>query len=51
MRNISLGQILILLLLCFLLFGDFVMFKKKLINLIKKLLSFFFKSKNRKKGS
>jgi Sec-independent protein translocase protein TatA len=50
MRNISFGQILVLLLICFLLFGDFVSVKKKLIGFVKKSVGFFFK-KNRKKGS
>lgn len=49
MRNISFGQILVLLLICFLLFGDLVSVKKKLTNFVKKSLGFFFK-KNRKKG-
>ena len=48
MRNISVGQILVLLFLCFLLFGDFVSIKKKLTEFIKKSLNFFLK-KNRKK--
>lgn len=50
MRNISFGQILILLFLCFLLFGDFVNIKKKLLVFIKKLVKLFSKE-NRKKGS
>lgn len=50
MRNISFGQILVLLLICFLLFGDFVSVKKKFISFVKKSLNFFLK-KNRKKGS
>ena len=50
MRNISFGQILVLLLICFLLFGDYVNVKKKLTGFVKKSLNFFFK-KNRKKGS
>ena len=50
MRNISFGQILILLILCFLLFGDFVNLKKKLVVIVKKCISFIEK-KNRKKGS
>ena len=50
MRNISLGQILVLLFLCFLLFGDFVGFKKKLLVIVKKCGKFISK-KNRKKGS
>lgn len=49
MRNISFGQILVLLLICFLLFGDFVNVKKKLTVLIKKSLNIFLR--NRKKGS
>ena len=50
MRNISFGQILILILICFLLFGDFVSVKKKLSAFVKNSLDFFFK-KYRKKGS
>ena len=50
MRNISFGQILVLLLICFLLFGDFVSVKKKFIGFVKKSLNIFLK-KNRKKGS
>lgn len=52
MRNISFGQILVLLLICFLLFGDFVSVKKKLSVFVKNSLDFFFKKhRNRKKGS
>ena len=50
MRNISFGQILILLFLCFLLFGDFVGLKKKFLANIKKFSKFISKE-NRKKGS
>lgn len=51
MRNISFGQILVLLLLCFLLFGDLISVKKKLTGFIKKSLSWALKKKHRKKGS
>lgn len=37
MRNISFSQILILILICFLLFGDFMYVKKKLIKYYIKL--------------
>lgn len=50
MRNISFGQILVLAIICFLLFGDFFNFKKKLITL-KKQLRDTFSTKNRKKGT
>nr|QYJ09262.1 Sec-independent protein translocase component tatA/E [Pleurosigma sp. mgcode 4] len=50
MRNISFGQILILLFLCFLLFGDFISLKKKLLVVIKKFIKLISKE-NRKKGS
>lgn len=50
MRNIGFGQILVLLLLCFFLFGDFISLKKKLIDLSKNVNSYISK-KNRKKGS
>ena len=50
MRNISFGQILILLILCFLLFGDFVSFKKKFVVFVKKFVKVFSKE-NRKKGN
>ena len=50
MRNVSFGQILILLLICFLLFGDFNSLKKKLVNTFKKGFNLFEKT-NRKKGS
>lgn len=50
MRNISFGQILILIVLCFLLFGDFFNLKKKL-NQLKKQFYGFINTKNRKKGS
>lgn len=50
MRNIGFGQIIILLLLCFLLFGDFFSLKKKLVALGKTMNSYLSKN-NRKKGS
>ena len=51
MRNIGLGQVLVLLLLCFLLFGDFSRLKKKLIEINKFLNRYFLKKRSRKKGS
>ena len=50
MRNVSFGQIIVLLLICFLLFGDYFSFKKKLINLVKDVKDSLL-TKNRKKGS
>lgn len=50
MRNIGLGQILVLLLLCFLLFGDFSSLKKSFINISKSVNDFLFKN-NRRKGN
>lgn len=50
MRNIGLGQFLVLLLLCFLLFGDFFSLKKKLIEIGKQLNTYLLKN-DRKKGS
>lgn len=50
MRNISFGQILVLAIICFLLFGDFFNLKKKLAALKKQFNDTFFK-KNRKKGT
>lgn len=49
MRNISLKQLLILVLIFFFLFGDFLNLKKKLKNILEYLNNFMFK-KNRKKG-
>lgn len=49
MRNISLKQILILMLIFFFLFGDFKNLKKKTINTFEYLNNFMFKN-NRKKG-
>jgi Sec-independent protein translocase protein TatA len=50
MRHIGFGQLLVLLLLCFLLFGDFNKVKTKLLESSSAVFSFF--SKNfRKKGS
>jgi Sec-independent protein translocase protein TatA len=48
--RISIGQIIVLLLLLFLLFGDFQTAKKKLIVLIKQVGDLF-QEKNRKKGT
>lgn len=50
MRNIGLSQIVLLLLLCFLLFGDFFKLKKKLIDIAKQINSYLSKN-SRKKGS
>lgn len=50
MRNIGLGQILVLLLLCFLLFGDFSSLKKKIIDMGRQVNHYFIKN-HRKKGS
>jgi hypothetical protein len=50
MRNVGFGQFLVLLLLCFLLFGDFVRVKKKLIELSSIIMTFL-SNKSRKKGS
>ena len=46
MRNISLGQITILLLFCFLMFGDFFSLKKKLNRFVQ-----LNRKKYRKKGN
>jgi hypothetical protein len=52
MRNISFGQIIIALLLCFLLFGDLSSLKKYLKVFIEKYNLFSNENKkNRKKGS
>ena len=50
MRNISFGQILVLLLLCFLLFGDFSSLKKRFVG-ISKQVNVYLSENNRKKGS
>lgn len=50
MRNIGFGQILVLLLLCFLLFGDLSSLKKKLTEIGKRVNTHLLKN-NRKKGS
>ena len=50
MRNISIKQILILLLISFFFFGDFFSIKKKLQKLVKRTTHFLFKY-NRKKGN
>ena len=49
MRNISIGQILVLIIICFLLFGDFKKLKKKGKNLISEFTEIFYK--NKKKGT
>jgi len=48
--RISIGQIIILLLIIFLLFGDFKTLKKKLTNVFRQLKKLN-KEKNRKKGT
>ena len=48
--RISIGQILIVLIISFLLFGDMKSLKPKLKNLSKKIKTFL-KEKNRKKGT
>ena len=48
--RISIGQIIILFLLIFLLFGDFQEAKKKIKTTLKKINGFL-KEKNRKKGT
>ena len=50
MRNLGLGQVIILLLLCFLLFGDFSGMKKKIVSIAKQT-SACLSENNRKKGS
>lgn len=50
MRSVGFGQIVILLLLCFLLFGDLSSLKKKLTDIGKRVNTYLLK-KNRKKGS
>lgn len=50
MRNVGFGQIIILLLLCFLLFGDLSSLKKKLTDIGKQTSAYLSKN-NRKKGS
>lgn len=51
MRNIGFGQILVLLLLCFLLFGDFARLRKILIEMGKKIKTVIIEQNNRKKGN
>ena len=52
MKNISFGQIIVILLFGFLLFGDFSILVKNLSNFIKKYkLNEIFKKKTRKKGN
>jgi Sec-independent protein translocase protein TatA len=50
--RISIGQILVLLMASFLLFGDFENIRKKITNLVKPITKFFNtdKKKTRKKG-
>lgn len=48
--RISIGQILVLILLLFLLFGDFREVRKKVAALLKQI-DHFFQQKNRKKGT
>lgn len=50
MRNISIKQIIIVLIISFFLFGDFFSVKKKLQKISKNITDFFFKN-NRKKGT
>ena len=50
MRNVGFGQILVLVLLCFLLFGDFSSFKKKFVDAGKQIKNYLSKN-DRKKGS
>ena len=50
MRNVGFGQILVLVLLCFLLFGDLSNLKKKLIEVSKQINNYLSKN-DRKKGS
>ncbi len=50
MRNISFGQFIVLLLLCFLLFGDFSSFKKFLID-SGKSINIYLSKNNRGKGN
>ncbi len=49
MRSISIGQIIVLMLISFLLFGDFKKLKKKIKNMFS-YLNTYFDQKNRKKG-
>ena len=48
--RISIGQIIILIVISFLLFGDFESLKKKLTDFSKKM-NIFLNEKNRKKGT
>lgn len=50
MKNISIKQIIIVVLIFFFLFGDFFRVKKKLQHLLKQILTFIFKN-DRKKGT
>ena len=53
MRNISIGQVIILLIICFLLFGDFSNVRKKIKLIINKITQFINDKNlnNRKKGT
>jgi hypothetical protein len=50
--RISIGQILVLLIASFLLFGDFANIRKKIVSIVKPITNFFNtnKKKTRKKG-
>jgi hypothetical protein len=48
--RIGVGQILVLLIASFLLFGDFASVRKKITNIVKPVTNFFNKKKTRKKG-
>jgi Sec-independent protein translocase protein TatA len=50
MRTISIGQILVLTFICFLLFGDFNNLKKKVKTILKQIKAYF-ETSNRKKGT
>ena len=51
MRSTSIGQILILIVICFLLFGDLNNVKKKAKAIFKNVNHYFDEKKNRKKGT
>jgi Flp pilus assembly pilin Flp len=51
MRNTSVGQVLILVVICFLLFGDLNNVKKKVKAIFKNVNHYFDEKKNRKKGT
>lgn len=50
MRTISLSQLIVFILICFLLFGDLTKVKKHIKNLMRQIKQFF-DTKNRKKGT